>query len=70
MSFIKACIASLYLIFRLAFVAVNKKPVLPGHLLVIPKRLVARYKDLTPDEIADIGLVVQKAQAVTEGIKR
>lgn len=51
---------------RTAFVAVNKKPVVPGHLLVIPKRNAPRLCDLTADEISDLFLAVQKAEMLTE----
>ncbi len=51
----------------LSFVSVNKKPVLPGHLLVIPKRNTARrIADLNAEEVADLFLAVQQAQKVTE----
>lgn len=31
--------------------AVNLKPVVPGHVLVSPKRVVARFAELSPDEV-------------------
>ncbi|ETV78011.1 hypothetical protein, variant [Aphanomyces astaci] len=33
---------------------VNLKPIVPGHVLVIPKRRVARFLDLDGDEVADL----------------
>lgn len=52
---------------RLSVVSVNRKPVLRGHLLVIPKRKSAeRLNDLTEEEISDLFLTVQKAQKATE----
>jgi bis(5'-adenosyl)-triphosphatase len=39
---------------------VNLKPVLPGHVLVSPIRVVPKLKDLTPEEITDLFKVVQK----------
>ncbi|ETV98648.1 hypothetical protein H310_08762 [Aphanomyces invadans] len=33
---------------------VNLKPIVPGHVLVIPKRRVARFLDLDADEVADL----------------
>eukprot|EP00095_Tigriopus_kingsejongensis_P008373 snap_masked-scaffold856_size87843-processed-gene-0.10 protein:Tk08373 transcript:snap_masked-scaffold856_size87843-processed-gene-0.10-mRNA-1 annotation:"histidine triad domain protein" len=51
---------------RTAIVSVNKKPVLPGHLLVIPKRKAQRLGDLNADEIADLFLAVQRAEKLTE----
>ena len=37
---------------RLCAALVNLKPVVPGHCLVIPRRLVPRYVDLSPDEVS------------------
>ena len=31
--------------------AVNLKPVVPGHVLVSPKRVVARFAELSPEEV-------------------
>ena len=50
---------------RLSYVLVNKKPVLPGHLLVIPKRCAKRMADLTVDETQDLFLAVVEAQKLT-----
>ena len=45
----------------------NKKPVVPGHLLVIPKRSEAvRMKDLNAEEVCDLFLAAQLALEVTE----
>jgi diadenosine tetraphosphate (Ap4A) HIT family hydrolase len=33
---------------------VNLKPIVPGHVLVIPRRVVARFQDLTGEEVADL----------------
>ena len=51
---------------RLSYVLVNKKPVLPGHLLVIPKRCAKRLCDLTVDESQDLFRTVIEAQKLTE----
>ncbi|KAK4049443.1 Dinucleoside triphosphate hydrolase [Microbotryomycetes sp. JL201] len=58
---------------------VNLKPLVPGHVLVIPKRVVPRFRDLTPAEVADlfasthqISLVIEKeykAQALNLAIQ-
>ena len=37
----------------LSFAFVNLKPVVPGHLLVSPKRVVPRFCDLNQEEVAD-----------------
>lgn len=42
-----------------AFVIYNIKPVLPGHSLVIPKRHVETWEELTTREITEIGLLSQ-----------
>lgn len=41
---------------------VNLKPIVPGHVLVISKRVVARFGDLTTDEVS----WPQAAEAVFE----
>lgn len=35
----------------LSFAFVNLKPIVPGHVLVSPLRIVKRFKDLTPEEV-------------------
>ena len=45
---------------------VNLKPIVPGHVLIIPKRVIARYKDLTPDEAADLYDTVYKISPILE----
>ena len=39
---------------KLCAALVNLKPILPGHSLVIPRRVVARYADLSLDEVGVI----------------
>lgn len=39
---------------KLSFAFVNRKPVLPGHVLVATHRVVARFGELTSDEVADL----------------
>ncbi|WWC60093.1 uncharacterized protein I303_102657 [Kwoniella dejecticola CBS 10117] len=39
---------------------VNLKPLLPGHVLILPKRVVPRLADLRPNEVSDLFLTVQK----------
>ncbi|EMR09804.1 hypothetical protein PNEG_01985 [Pneumocystis murina B123] len=45
---------------------VNLKPVLPGHVLVIPRRPVPRLRDLTESEILCLFSTVQKVSSVVE----
>jgi bis(5'-adenosyl)-triphosphatase len=41
-------------------------PVVPGHVLVIPRRVVPRFQEMQPDEIADLWLAAQKIGSVVE----
>lgn len=52
----------------LSFAIVNLKPLLPGHILVCPKRVVPRLHDLRADEVADLFLAVQKLGTALEKI--
>ena len=36
---------------KLSYGVVNLKPIVPGHVLLIPKRVVARFADMTPAEV-------------------
>ncbi|XP_010650789.1 bifunctional bis(5'-adenosyl)-triphosphatase/adenylylsulfatase FHIT [Vitis vinifera] len=45
---------------HLSFAMVNLRPVLPGHVLICPRREVKRFADLTADEISDLWLTAQK----------
>ncbi|EAL70021.1 hypothetical protein DDB_G0274257 [Dictyostelium discoideum AX4] len=51
---------------ELSFALVNLKPVLPGHVLVCPKRIVPRVKDLTKEEFTDLWLSAQRISSVVE----
>ena len=39
---------------ELSIAFVNLKPLVPGHVLVVPRRVVPRYAGLTPEEAADL----------------
>jgi bis(5'-adenosyl)-triphosphatase len=39
---------------------VNLKPVVPGHVLILPIRVVARFKDLSSEEVCDLWLTAQR----------
>ena len=39
---------------------VNLKPIVPGHVLLIPKRVCARFADLTEDEVCDLYLCAHR----------
>lgn len=45
---------------------VNLRPVVKGHVLVIPKRVVARFKDLNQEECTDLFLTVHRVSQVLE----
>ncbi|KAK4056277.1 Dinucleoside triphosphate hydrolase [Microbotryomycetes sp. JL221] len=45
---------------------VNLKPLVPGHVLVIPKRVVPRFRDLTPQEVTDLFASTHQIAAVLE----
>ncbi|TCI99845.1 HIT domain-containing protein [Aeromicrobium sp. IC_218] len=44
-----------------AFVALNLYPYNPGHLMVLPRRHVADYADLTPSETVEVAELTQHA---------
>ncbi|KAH8103547.1 HIT-like protein [Cristinia sonorae] len=48
------------------FAIVNLKPILPGHILVSPRRVVPRLADLEPGELADLMHSVQHVGKVIE----
>jgi len=45
---------------------VNLKPIVPGHVLVIPKRVVCRFGDLTKEEVVDLWISVHRIGPVLE----
>ena len=51
---------------KLSFAFVNRKPVLPGHVLVSPIRFVKRFYDLTEEEVMDLFASSQKIARVIE----
>ncbi|EPS28212.1 hypothetical protein PDE_03158 [Penicillium oxalicum 114-2] len=50
----------------LSFALVNLKPILPGHVLVSPRRVVPRVSDLTPAETSDLFLTVRRVGRMIE----
>ncbi|XP_022538498.1 bis(5'-adenosyl)-triphosphatase [Astyanax mexicanus] len=57
---------SVFLQTELTFALVNRKPVVPGHVLVCPLRPVERFRDLRPDEVADLFTTTQRVANVVE----
>ncbi|XP_010085629.1 PREDICTED: bis(5'-adenosyl)-triphosphatase [Pterocles gutturalis] len=51
---------------ELSFALVNRKPVVPGHVLVCPLRPVERFRDLCPEEVADLFRTVQRVGNMVE----
>ncbi|XP_073389450.1 bifunctional bis(5'-adenosyl)-triphosphatase/adenylylsulfatase FHIT isoform X2 [Physcomitrium patens] len=49
-----------FLVTQHSYAFVNLKPVVPGHVLVSPKRVVHRFLDLTPEETSDLWLTAQR----------
>ena len=45
-----------------SFALVNLKPLLPGHVLVSPLRVLPRLADLSSDELSDLFLTVRRVQ--------
>eukprot|EP00927_Polykrikos_kofoidii_P071555 TRINITY_DN67816_c0_g1_i1.p1 TRINITY_DN67816_c0_g1~~TRINITY_DN67816_c0_g1_i1.p1 ORF type:complete len:332 (+),score=29.49 TRINITY_DN67816_c0_g1_i1:53-1048(+) len=50
----------------LTLATVNLKPLVPGHVLVIPRRVVTKIEDLTPEEFSDLWSTVRHVQVVVE----
>ncbi|CCL98098.1 uncharacterized protein FIBRA_00092 [Fibroporia radiculosa] len=53
---------------RLTYAIVNLKPLVPGHVLVIPTRPVLRVLDLTPPELSSLMASVQHIGRVIERV--
>ncbi|XP_078676954.1 bis(5'-adenosyl)-triphosphatase-like isoform X2 [Branchiostoma floridae x Branchiostoma belcheri] len=51
---------------RLSIGFVNRKPVVPGHVLVSPLRVVERFGDLSSEEVADLFQATQTISGVVE----
>ncbi|XP_030058840.1 bis(5'-adenosyl)-triphosphatase [Microcaecilia unicolor] len=51
---------------ELSFALVNRRPVLPGHVLVCPLRPAPRFRDLSPPEVADLFGTAQRVACVME----
>ena len=56
----------IFFVSRFSVGIVNIRPILPGHCLVVPRRLVARVKDLNVEEICDLFLSVQQISSKLE----
>jgi bis(5'-adenosyl)-triphosphatase len=45
---------------------VNIKPIVPGHVLVTPKRVCSRFADMTSEEVSDLWLTVHHISPILE----
>ncbi|KAL4789212.1 HIT-like domain-containing protein [Aspergillus venezuelensis] len=52
----------------LSIALVNLKPILPGHVLISPRRVVPRVSQLTPPETADLFLTVRRVGRMIERV--
>lgn len=52
----------------LSYALVNLKPLLPGHVLVSPRRVVPRVHDLSAAEVQDLFLTVQRVSRTIERV--
>lgn len=52
----------------LSFALVNLKPLLPGHVLVSPRRVVPRFSDLSHAEVVDLFVTVQRVARMIERV--
>lgn len=59
-------LSAVFLQTELSFALVNRKPVVPGHVLVCPLRPVERFRDLRPDELADLFSTTQRVANLVE----
>ena len=53
---------------RLSMAFVNLKPILPGHILVSPARVVPRFSAMTADEVSDLFLAVHRIGPILESV--
>lgn len=52
----------------LSYSFVNIRPAVPGHVLIIPRRIVQRFRDLTQDEVTDLMVTSQRVARVLESL--
>jgi bis(5'-adenosyl)-triphosphatase len=66
MHFGKFVISSSHIFYRspLSAAFVNLRPIVPGHVLVVPRRIVARMEDLTNDEYIDLWQSARDVQSM------
>ena len=52
----------------LSYAFVNKKPIVPGHVLIASDREARRFQDLTPEEVSDLFKLVHRISPVIEKV--
>eukprot|EP01023_Acetabularia_acetabulum_P046033 TRINITY_DN4703_c0_g1_i2.p1 TRINITY_DN4703_c0_g1~~TRINITY_DN4703_c0_g1_i2.p1 ORF type:complete len:148 (-),score=28.64 TRINITY_DN4703_c0_g1_i2:115-558(-) len=50
----------------LSYAFVNLKPLVPGHILISPKRVLKQYADLSKEEVVDVWHLAQKISNVLQ----
>lgn len=58
--------ASIFSRTSLSAAFVNLRPIVPGHVLIMPRRIVPLMADLTTEEYTDMWLLVRKVQAMLQ----
>ena len=51
---------------KLAFIIMNLYPYNSGHMMIVPNRHTADFRSLTPDELAECSLLLQRAQSALD----
>lgn len=55
-----------YIETELARGMISLNPTAPGHCLIIPKRAVLRFEDLTSEELVEMGYIIRRTQEAIE----
>lgn len=58
--------SEIFAVSPLSFAFVNLKPVVPGHVLISPKRIVHRFAELSIEEISDLWTLSQRVGIAIE----
>ncbi|XP_052466577.1 bis(5'-adenosyl)-triphosphatase-like [Carassius gibelio] len=58
--------SAVYLKMELSFALANQKPVVSGHVLICPKRVTEKFRDLHPDEVTDLFMTTQNIANLIE----
>lgn len=53
---------------NLVYALLNYKPILEGHSLILPKRHVVRFEDLTNEELAEMGSTIRKVNRAFQNV--